>query len=273
MCSSRSRLAVRSSAAASGPGCSGCDELEKPPALAGPRRLLVPRGRLEVHLGVEEPFAPVRKAHPGLLVDGLRQLAERLEGAGYPVTWDGELPGTTGSTRPTPSATAWSPCSRRPDRGARAQRVDRPAQDTGQPPARSRTRSYTESGTPASAFPAVAGRPRVRPRGRGLPGGFPRGADGHQLLDVDGVLQAREQQVLLVAHVPSKHVEGVPHPCLVRRVRRVQRQSPAMTSFTSWCSDSTRAVSSSPPGTSRRMAGKSTVSSANACWTQSVDLV
>lgn len=30
---------------------------------------------------------------PGLLVQGLQQLAQRLEQGGYPVTWDGEFPG------------------------------------------------------------------------------------------------------------------------------------------------------------------------------------
>jgi hypothetical protein len=41
-----------------------------------------------MHLDVEEPFAPARKAHPGRLVDGLTALARRLEGAGKPVTGD-----------------------------------------------------------------------------------------------------------------------------------------------------------------------------------------
>ncbi len=71
----------------------GMGELEKPPALAARGGCWFRGGDLEVHLGVEEPFAPARKAHPGLLVDGLTQLAERLEQAGYPVAWDNEFPG------------------------------------------------------------------------------------------------------------------------------------------------------------------------------------
>ena len=68
-------------------------ELEKPPVLAARGGCWFRGGGLEVHLGVEEPFAPARKAHPGILVAGLRNLAERLEAAGVDVTWDGEFPG------------------------------------------------------------------------------------------------------------------------------------------------------------------------------------
>ena len=71
----------------------GMHELEKPPVLAARGGCWFRGGDLEVHLGVEEPFAPARKAHPGLLVEGLSALALRLEHAGYPVTWDGEFPG------------------------------------------------------------------------------------------------------------------------------------------------------------------------------------
>ncbi|QBX56039.1 glyoxalase [Nocardioides seonyuensis] len=41
----------------------------------------------EVHVGVEEPFTPARKAHPALLVDDLASLAARLEAAGVEVDW------------------------------------------------------------------------------------------------------------------------------------------------------------------------------------------
>ncbi len=50
-------------------------------------------GGLELHLGVEDPFAPAGKAHPGIEVDDVAELADRLEAAGYPVVWDGSLPG------------------------------------------------------------------------------------------------------------------------------------------------------------------------------------
>jgi hypothetical protein len=47
----------------------------------------------QLHVGVEEDFAPARKAHPALLVSGLEALAERLVGAGVEVRWDDALPG------------------------------------------------------------------------------------------------------------------------------------------------------------------------------------
>lgn len=71
----------------------GMGELEKPPALAPRGGCWFRVGSLEIHLGVEEPFVPARKAHPGLLVEGLHDLAERLVTAGYSVTWDSGFPG------------------------------------------------------------------------------------------------------------------------------------------------------------------------------------
>jgi hypothetical protein len=68
-------------------------ELDKPPVLAARGGCWFRGGGVEVHLGVEEDFAPARKAHPGILVDGLRALADRLVEAGVEVTWDDEFPG------------------------------------------------------------------------------------------------------------------------------------------------------------------------------------
>ena len=72
----------------------------KPPALAVRGGCWFVGHGIELHLGVEEPFAPARKAHPGLLWPDLDALAARLEAAGYPVIWaadvlpgEGELPG------------------------------------------------------------------------------------------------------------------------------------------------------------------------------------
>ena len=42
-------------------------------------------GAQELHVGVEEPFAPARKAHPGLVVADLAALAARLRAAGFEV--------------------------------------------------------------------------------------------------------------------------------------------------------------------------------------------
>lgn len=68
-------------------------EVDKPPALAARGGCWFRGGDVEVHLGVEPGFRPARKAHPGILVTGLRRLAARLEGAGIAVTWDDHFPG------------------------------------------------------------------------------------------------------------------------------------------------------------------------------------
>ena len=74
-------------------GVLGLAEVAKPPVLAARGGCWFRRGRLEIHLGVEEPFEPARKAHPGILVTGLRELAKALEEAGHAVQWDPEFPG------------------------------------------------------------------------------------------------------------------------------------------------------------------------------------
>ena len=71
----------------------GMTEVEKPPVLAARGGCWFRGGCLEVHLGVEDVFAPARKAHPGILVRDLRALAVTLAGAGVEVTWDPEFPG------------------------------------------------------------------------------------------------------------------------------------------------------------------------------------
>lgn len=74
-------------------GLLGMTELEKPPVLAARGGCWFRGGGLEVHLGVEEPFVPARKAHPGVLVHDLPALALRLEDAGRTVAWDDDFPG------------------------------------------------------------------------------------------------------------------------------------------------------------------------------------
>ena len=69
-------------------GLLGLAEVEKPAPLRS-------RGGVwfeQLHVGVEEDFAPARKAHPALQVDDLDALAERLAAAGAPVQWDESLP-------------------------------------------------------------------------------------------------------------------------------------------------------------------------------------
>lgn len=70
-------------------------EVPKPPSLAGRggcwfRAFDGDAVVAEIHLGVEDPFVPARKAHPGLLCDSLEELeatADRIEQGGYELSW------------------------------------------------------------------------------------------------------------------------------------------------------------------------------------------
>lgn len=72
----------------------GLEELPKPEALRTRGGCWFRAGAQELHVGVEDPFAPARKAHPGLVVADLDALAGRLRGAGVAVDLDDSIPGT-----------------------------------------------------------------------------------------------------------------------------------------------------------------------------------
>lgn len=70
----------------------GLSELEKSSGLTkrGGVWFALPDGR-QLHLGVEEPFRPNKKAHPAFVVEDLDGLAREMEEDGHAVEWDGEL--------------------------------------------------------------------------------------------------------------------------------------------------------------------------------------
>jgi catechol 2,3-dioxygenase-like lactoylglutathione lyase family enzyme len=73
----------------------GLPELDKPAPLLARGGVWFAVGDQQLHVGVEEDFAPAAKAHPALRVaaDGLDRLAERLATAGVVVRWDDALEG------------------------------------------------------------------------------------------------------------------------------------------------------------------------------------
>ena len=71
----------------------GLPEQPKPPELAQRGGAWFETDAVKVHLGVEAPFTPARKAHVAFRVDGVRDLALRARIAGYEVKDDDELPG------------------------------------------------------------------------------------------------------------------------------------------------------------------------------------
>lgn len=65
----------------------GMTEVTKPAELAGRGGCWFRDGAAEIHVGVEEPFAPARKAHPALVVDDLEAVGARLAILGFEVDW------------------------------------------------------------------------------------------------------------------------------------------------------------------------------------------
>lgn len=74
-------------------GVLGLAELDKPPLLAARGGAWFAAGGQAVHVGVEEPFSPARKAHPALRCADLNAAAARLAAAGAPVLWADDIPG------------------------------------------------------------------------------------------------------------------------------------------------------------------------------------
>lgn len=72
----------------------GLPEIDKPEPLRARGGVWFGVGAQQLHIGVQEPFFPARKAHPALRVRAtqLDALALRLAEAGAEVIWDEELP-------------------------------------------------------------------------------------------------------------------------------------------------------------------------------------
>ncbi len=71
----------------------GLTEVAKPPVLAARGGVWFRDPGVEVHVGVEKPFAAARKAHPAFVVDDVEAVAVAVAAAGFAVAWDGDLPG------------------------------------------------------------------------------------------------------------------------------------------------------------------------------------
>ena len=71
----------------------GLQELAKPEALRGRGGVWFRIGAQQLHVGVEEGFAPARKAHPAFAVSLYDELLRRLRAAGVEVTDDDTIPG------------------------------------------------------------------------------------------------------------------------------------------------------------------------------------
>lgn len=74
-------------------GILGLTPVPKPPMLAVRGGRWFGDGPVVVHLGVEEPFRPARKAHPAFRVAGYDDLVARLRVVGVEVRPNDEVPG------------------------------------------------------------------------------------------------------------------------------------------------------------------------------------
>jgi catechol 2,3-dioxygenase-like lactoylglutathione lyase family enzyme len=73
-------------------GLLGLREIDKPEPLRSRGGVWFECGAGQLHLGIEQPFAPARKAHPALRVGSVAAL-EELAGRLGDVRWDTDLPG------------------------------------------------------------------------------------------------------------------------------------------------------------------------------------
>lgn len=74
-------------------GLLGMAELPKPEAIRHRGGCWFAAGAQELHVGVEEPFAPAAKAHPGLVVSDLDAVRRRLRSAGVAYDDDRKIEG------------------------------------------------------------------------------------------------------------------------------------------------------------------------------------
>ncbi|MFD1451980.1 VOC family protein [Oceanobacillus sojae] len=70
----------------------GFKEEEKPETLKPNGGVWFRNGEIALHIGIEEPFTPLKKAHPAFEVSGIDALQTYLEGAGISTKWDNKLP-------------------------------------------------------------------------------------------------------------------------------------------------------------------------------------
>jgi catechol 2,3-dioxygenase-like lactoylglutathione lyase family enzyme len=74
-------------------GLLGLDEIEKPEALRSRGGCWFKVGSRQLHIGVDEPFHPAKKAHPAFAVSDVDALFAAFETAGVKCNWDEALGG------------------------------------------------------------------------------------------------------------------------------------------------------------------------------------
>ncbi|MEB2494621.1 VOC family protein [Peribacillus frigoritolerans] len=71
----------------------GFDEVEKPEELKKRGEVWFEFGNYQIHIGIEEPFYPAKKAHPAFEIENIEELKKHLVTNGIDVIEDDKLPG------------------------------------------------------------------------------------------------------------------------------------------------------------------------------------
>ncbi|MFJ7513315.1 VOC family protein [Peribacillus simplex] len=71
----------------------GFEEVEKPEELKKRGGVWFEFGNYQIHIGIEEPFYPAKKAHPAFEIENIEELKKHLITNGIDVIADDKLPG------------------------------------------------------------------------------------------------------------------------------------------------------------------------------------
>ncbi len=74
-------------------GVLSLDEVEKPHELKKNGGVWFSNGHIHIHVGIEEPFLPAKKAHPAFEVSDIDALASHIIEKGVSIQEDNRLPG------------------------------------------------------------------------------------------------------------------------------------------------------------------------------------
>jgi len=71
----------------------GFEEIEKPKELQKRGGAWFAFGNVQIHIGIEEPFIPAKKAHPAFEIENINELKVHLIENGIDIVEDNNLPG------------------------------------------------------------------------------------------------------------------------------------------------------------------------------------
>ncbi|MEH7225331.1 VOC family protein [Bacillus sp. JJ1566] len=70
----------------------GCQEIEKPETLRKNGGVWFAYGSVQIHIGIDDPYVPAKKAHPAFEIQNLEDLKQHLQNNNVDVIDDNNLP-------------------------------------------------------------------------------------------------------------------------------------------------------------------------------------